>query len=363
VRGKINIVMIGPFSSLEVRGGIASVIASYLDSSLIERYEIHYLHTSSGSGPLGKLNAFFQATSRLIYLIVQKDIKVVHIHTASWRSFYRKSVFVFLTKLLKTKVLLHIHGGEFNLFFNTGNIFQKRIISYVLDISNHIVVLSKAWLPDIQRMTKNQKLTSLSNPVNMKYYQRDFKQDTDSSSKFEIIFLGGLIRAKGIYDLLESFPQIVKQVPNARLHLCGTGPIEKLKMKCSQLGVENSVVFHGWVSGESKISRILNSDLLILPSYNEGLPVSVIEAMAAGLPVVCTPVGGVPDIFVDGENGFFFTPGDQNALVERVLQLAQNPDLRLQMGRTNYVKARELFDLEKIINQLDSLYLDLSKEE
>lgn len=361
--GRINIVMIGPFSSSEVRGGIASVIASYMDSSLIDKYDVHYIHTSSGSGTFGKLKAFFQAALRLTSLIGKIDVKVVHIHTASWRSFYRKMIFVFLTKMLKTKVLLHIHGGEFNLFFNTGSRFQKKTIAHILNISDHIIVLSKAWLPDIQRMTKNQNLTPLSNPVNLKYYQRDTDQPENSTSNFDIIFLGGLSRAKGIYDLLESFPQIVQQAPSARLQLCGTGPIEELKEKCLQLGIADSVIFHGWVSGKEKISKILNSDMLILPSYNEGLPVSVIEAMAAGLPVVCTPVGGVPDIFIDGENGFLFSPGDKDSLVTQVVKLAKDPNLRLQMGRTNLAKANELFDLEKVINQLDLLYQSLSEEE
>ncbi len=353
------IVMIGPFPIAKVRGGITSVIASYFKSSLIEDYEVQYIHTSSSGGYFQKIKAFLQALKKLYHFIKTREVLVVHIHTASWRSFYRKMFFVYLSKVMKTRVLLHVHGGEFNLFYNANGGLHKKIITSVLDVSDSIVVLSESWLPNIQKMTNNLHLSALMNPVNLKEYPNRDIEKSNGREHFEIVFLGALSRAKGVYDLIESFPEILYQVPMARLHLCGIGPIEEMKELCKELKIENVVTFHGWVSGKEKISIVINSDMLILPSYNEGLPVSVIEAMAAGLPVVCTPVGGVPDIFENGLNGFLFPPGDKKALVRQVVKLAKDPSLRIQMSKTNRNTAEDLFDLEKIIERLGSVYQEM----
>ncbi len=136
----------------------------------------------------------------------------------------------------------------------------------------------------------------------------------------------------------------------------GNGEIEKVKNLCKGKNIQDNIHLLGFISGEEKIKNFHKADIFILPSYNEGLPVSVLEAMAAGLSIITTPVGGIPEAVEDGVNGFLVEPGNPEMLADRILKLLEDEELRERMGRKSLRIAKEKFDVNIIAEGLSKIY-------
>ena len=171
--------------------------------------------------------------------------------------------------------------------------------------------------------------------------------------------MGRLGKRKGVYDILEAAKRIKSD--NIRFYLYGDGDIESFKRLILKYNLENKVFLLGWASGKDKEQVFKCADIYILPSYNEGLPVSVLEAISYGLPVISTPVGGIPEIVQDKVNGFLIEPGDYYSLAEKIEILANDKELRYKMGRESFRIAKEKFDIAIISLQLKNLYKELLK--
>ena len=136
----------------------------------------------------------------------------------------------------------------------------------------------------------------------------------------------------------------------------------ELQSIINECGLSKIVRFEGWVSGDKKVELLNNTDVFILPSYTEGLPISILEAMSYRLPVISTPVGGIPEVVRDGENGFLIKPGDKDALHNAIVRLANDEELREKMGNISYSKVQPHLP-EIVAKELEDIYKKLVKEE
>jgi glycosyltransferase involved in cell wall biosynthesis len=346
MQNKSKILMVGP--DINSQGGISSVIKMYKDYGL----NISTLASYKDGNALAKLFVYgLFLVKYIVTLAVDKNVKLVHLHTASRGSFIRKSIAFKLAKLFHKKVIIHIHGAEFELFYNESPKFIKEIITKTLNDADLVIVLSKQWKDTIARISTSDKIKVLYNPTVIKVYSRIHSESTKA------VFMGRLGKRKGIYDVIES-AKLIKN-PNVEINLYGDGEIEKFDKLISDSDLHDKIKLPGWVSGEKKDEVLQNSDIFILPSYNEGLPMSILEAMAVGLPIISTPVGGIPEAVEDGVNGFLIQAGDYNALAEKIDLLASNQSLRVQMGQRGYNLAKEKFDIKIIIKQLQDIYDEL----
>ncbi|HVL76715.1 MAG TPA: glycosyltransferase family 4 protein, partial [Noviherbaspirillum sp.] len=164
---------------------------------------------------------------------------------------------------------------------------------------------------------------------------------------------------KGTYDLLRAVARVVKTHPDLKLVLAGDGEIERVRREVVRLGLTSHVEVLDWVSGRRKEALLERAAIYVLPSYCEGLPMSVLEAMAAGLPVVTTPVGGVPEAITDGLEGRLVVPGDVDALCEALDALLSQLELRRQMGQAARAKIETTFSATCVLPQLEQLYRQL----
>jgi glycosyltransferase involved in cell wall biosynthesis len=171
-----------------------------------------------------------------------------------------------------------------------------------------------------------------------------------------------LIHRKGHQYLLEAVPGIVGEVPDARFLLFGKGPLEgKLRGLCDDLGITDKVAFAGF---RSDLDRILGClDLVIHPALMEGLGVSLLQAAAAGVPIVGTRVGGIPEVVVDGVNGILVPPADTDAIVQAAVKLLQDPGLAARMGSEGRRIARERFSIEAMVKGNLEVYREVMGEE
>jgi glycosyltransferase involved in cell wall biosynthesis len=174
------------------------------------------------------------------------------------------------------------------------------------------------------------------------------------------LFLGRLGARKGVYDLLEAFVVVARHFPESRLRLGGDGDLDAVRNRAADLGIADRVDVLGWVSGEAKNQELAKADVYALPSYNEGLPMSVLEAMAAGLPVLTCPVGGIPDAVTNGVEGFLVPPGDVPALSSRLQALLADESLRQRMGDTARYRVQTQFSASAAIERVGVLYEELA---
>ena len=180
--------------------------------------------------------------------------------------------------------------------------------------------------------------------------------------KKQILFSGTLYAGKGYQDLVRAFAKIAKKYPDWNVVLAGNGEVEKGRAISKELGIANQVEFLGWVSGEQKAKAFRESMIFCLPSYAEGFPMAVLDAWAYGLPVITTPVGGIPDVARDGKNMLLFNPGDIDALAQQMEKMIVNEELRKSIADESILFAHTMFNLNTINKQLGNIYEELTRK-
>ena len=328
------------------KGGIAQVINAYS-----EFYPVfNHIKTTVCSSKLDNLLIFIIAIFKLLYFCIFKKIKIVHIHGASYNSFWRKYIFIHLSKFLRKKVIYHIHGAEFKNFFETHPISVNHVFKKV----DTVIALSSSWKSFFKYRIKHPDVKIVENVVVLPTVKK-----ITSDNFVHFLFLGELGHRKGIYDIIDAIYNIRESLNCcAKFHIGGNGEIDKVKRRISELGLDDIIIFEGWVSGEKKINLLNLADVYILPSYNEGLPISILEAMSYRLPIISTPVGGIPEILIQNDNGILIEPGDKRAIGEAILRMIDDMVFRHKAGESSYIKVRPYFP-DNVAKKLETIYIEL----
>lgn len=210
-------------------------------------------------------------------------------------------------------------------------------------------------------------ITVIPNGIDLSPYRQKAKRtskakaaDADAQGKrsFLIGTVARLSPEKGIDTLLDAAKIVVTSYPSARFVIAGTGPLEReLAQKVRDLRLENCVRMAGFVDNVPGLFSGL--DLYVLPSDTEGIPLALLEAMAAGLPVVATRVGGVPEVVVDGVTGFLVPPRQPKALAQAIVRLLVDPDLAKSMGASGRERAESMFDARVTAERTVQVYRDV----
>jgi glycosyltransferase involved in cell wall biosynthesis len=198
----------------------------------------------------------------------------------------------------------------------------------------------------------------IGNPIDTSIYKPGPRR-TGRSEAARLVFLGAIIKNKGVYDLVESAQLLKSHGLEPHFTIAGDREIDQLKAHCEAAGVEDLFEFPGWVSETKKLSLLWDSDLLILPSYAEGLPLCVLEAMACGLPIVCTDVGGLSDLVRHGDNGLVFRPGDIAALAQHISTLLKDDSMRRRIADNNVAKINRDYAVEMVAKRIEKLYSEV----
>jgi glycosyltransferase involved in cell wall biosynthesis len=282
--------------------------------------------------------------------------------------FLRYAAFILIVALFRTPVVVRVMGDGFGHFYGRSSPLLRWVIGLVLDRIDRFVVRAEALKQQFAGMVPPEKLQVVYGGIDTAEFDRPRARASDGGLR--VLFVGYLTKAKGVFDLLQAAPQVLARVPNVTFQLMGERvDIERnityidnpesnraiLLRLLAQPGVKEHVELLGVQSGEAKISTFVNADLLVLPSYSEAFPTVVLEAMAAGLPVVATPVGALPEAF-DERNIRFVEVGNVQQLAEAIAQLAQNPDCREQIGSYNRRVAHERFSLPAHAAQMAALF-------
>lgn len=357
---KKKLLLVGP--SPRLHGGVSTSVKNFLNSELKLKYKLIYLQTGKGaklqSSRLSVFSRTFYQLLSYLKLILFKKIDIIHIHSSSWGGFWRFSLYVFFGKLSNKNVIMHIHGAEFKSFYGESNIFLKFIISAVLESTERLIVLSKHWKDYFEEISPKVSKIIVENSVSLT--KLNIERNYNSDVK-KVLFLGGLTARKGVNELLEAIPKIKDKNENILFTVAGF-PLknEKLLLKRLERAEEQGLLdLRVNISNDTKSQLFLDSHIFLLQSFDEGLPFTILEAMSYGLPVVSTPVGAIPEVIVEEENGILISPGKSNQLVEKILELISNVDLLKKMQTANLLKIKNHYSTSVMINKIEKIYESL----
>lgn len=339
----------------DVRGGVSSVVNSYYDAGLNQMCELTYLPTMEDGSKLKKLIVAAGARIRFEHLIRQNDI--LHVHMSSDNSFYRKAVFIRRAYREKKKIIIHMHGSTFDLFYRERcNEKQKQEVRDIFAMADAVIALSEDWRKFLaENICHADKIQVIYNAVKLpEPYQKDY-------SNRKMLFLGILGQRKGTYDLIGALPEIFQKYPDAHIYFGGDGEREQAERLCREKGIADYVTFLGWVRGEEKERYLRECSIYVLPTYHEGMPMSILEAMSYGMAVVSTYVGGIPHIITDGENGLLCGAGKTEQLQEALGKVLGNAELRERLGCNAVRKIAADFDIQKNCRLLMQIYTQMMR--
>lgn len=371
----MKIILVGPYLRF---GGVSRYVKDLLSGS--EEFELFDTarpekeKIRSGTGYIEAFNTgFIRVLSglcitarnilRFPIVLMRSEADIIHICGVSYFPFWENAFYCTIGRLLGKRITLH-YLGAFDQFYEPAGKIHKYLIRRVLKIPDRIMLLSEKVMNLVSSFIATEKLSVLPSSVNTTRFNVPNREFPAIPGEVRILFVGGLDPfRKGVYDLLEATKLILPKAPLVKLVMTGGSSFDEVESKWKSMDLKNSVEFLGWFDEENLPSLYASCDILALPSYNEGLPYVIIEALSSGLPIVASRVGGIPEVVSNGENGFIIEPGDIDALSRRFLELIRNTELRISMSRNNRVKAVNEYSLQHVLSELNRIFNSLLSAE
>lgn len=352
------VVMVGP--SPELLGGMASVCGQMAALGYDDRYtlEVFPLTFSTGAGEstFGRVGRHVGHLQRLAQTLRRTNASIVHIHTCSGFSFDRSVADMAVARTLGCRVVLHIHGAAFDRFFNDAGPLRRRWIAGSLARADAVVALSEAWRRKLETISPAARLTVIENAVEV----QPVETVRGHAGPCRFVLLARMDAWKGIDDLLDAGATLRAKDCAFELVLAGpdgtAGDACVLAEKIGRRGLESAVRYAGPVRGQDKIDLLRWADAYVQPSHHEGMPISLLEALAYGLPIVATNVGAVPEVVRDGVHGRLVPPHRSDLLAAAMGEMARRGELRCSLSAAAVELARDRFSLARFERDLLAVY-------
>lgn len=338
------------------RGGMRSVVEAYERDGFIAQQDVKLIRSHDEGSLWRRQLILLGALVIYLWTLTTCKVELVHCHASVRGGFWRKAIFAAIARAFGIPVLFHLHGSETKKFYREQMRWVQGVISRELERASRVLVLSESWKTFVLSIAPKSRPVVVPNYVCIPPQPRPAPRST-----VNLLFLGLVGPRKGVFDLLQAFANGQKQFPGLRLTIAGNGEIERAKDAARACGILDAVTFAGWVDGPGKTALLELADIYILPSYNEGLPMSVLEAMAYRLPVITTTVGGIPELITDRAHGWLLEPGDVAGLERAIVTLASSPAMREQLGLAGYERVSRHYSKSVVLPLLRSVYLECSR--
>lgn len=356
MRSKVGILMVG--SSTKVKGGMTTVVQSFLQHHFSAPIKLTYIATHSERGKLYNSLFFTKSLIRIFFHLIIKRPIIVHVHMSERGSFVRKYIIFRMAKTLRKKVFVHTHGAEFKEYYLSASPVIQKMITGMLKNADKIIALGESWEKTLLQIEPKASTAVLMNSVPIPVNSGRAPDQTF----FSILFLAVLIQRKGILDLIAASAQVIQEAKKQRrqviFHIAGDGELMKRAKKLvADYGLSDSYRFYGWIGEQQKKELLFNADLFVLPSYNEGLPMSILEALSYGIPIISTKVGSINEAVIEGENGYLIKAGDIQALASRMLDIMNSPSSN-EMRIASRKLAEDKFSDKQYFEQVEEMYMN-----
>lgn len=360
---KEKILFLGPVPPPYMGPTVATEII--LKSALKDRFQLIHLDTSdrrdlSTLGALDFQNFYLAAKHYCILLwrIVSCRPKIVYIPVSQTTIGYLKdSIFIIIAALFRRKIVCHLRGGNFRNWYQSASSLTRWYVRRVHSLVDAQIVLGERLRALFDYLMPSQRIFVVPNGRDFSRF--DKKPDTQSPIK--VLYLGNLIREKGALDVIRAIPAVYPKYPDVEFILAGDWTDEGVRREALEYLKQHPqlpIRLPGTVTGKSKHDLLSCADIFVFPSYYapEGHPWVVVEAMAAGLPVISTDQGAIAEYVIDGDNGYIVDKKSPDMIAEKIAVLAGDPALRRAMGR----RSRELYERnlteEKLVERLTGVF-------
>ena len=283
-------------------------------------------------------------------------LALVHVHFGDCGSAVRKGAVVVASRLAGVPTVLHLHAVELDHLYRVSPPPLRWLIRLPFRVASTNIVLGQGfrrWLVDELGVAAD-KVEVVPNGVAVE--SRPLRPLAAGAGPVELLFLGNLEPRKGVADLLAALAALPPGTPGWRLTLAGGGRLEGYRRRAEDLGIGNRVRFSGWVDRREAQALLAHADALVLPSHREGLPLVILEALGCGTPVLCTPVGAIPELLTDGDTALFCAPGDRADLSRRLGELIASPNLRQRLSERGRRLFAERFTIDAFMASLLDVY-------
>jgi glycosyltransferase involved in cell wall biosynthesis len=360
---RTTVLLCGPHR--DAVSGVSTHLNLLMGSSLAEDFELaHFQVGSEGrdEGALSRLVRLAWSPLALFATILFRHVDVVHLNTSlNRRAYWRDLAYLLVAKLLRARVCYQVHGGALPQAFFGGRPLATRLLRWSLRLPDIVVVLASVELEAYRAFVPEQLVVALPNGIDCRPYARVPTVRSRPDRPLQLVYIGRLAREKGLYEMLQGLRLALRLGVDARLVVAGEGPeADALHRYAVALGIGTRVSFIAPVFGEAKVRLLGMADVSVLPSYAEGMPYALLEAMAAGIPVLATPVGAIPDVASDGMHGYLVPPRDPAAIAEAIARFAADRERLSWMSRACRKRVLAAYSIERLAGELALHYRSLA---
>ena len=352
-----RVLIVGPLPP--PMGGVQLMIDMQLHSSLARTFELATVDTSKRQlrwaveNPTWKTPFYFlRDFGRLLRGLMTFRPHVVLVHAAPSLSFLRDWVFMVTARLSGARVVCHYHG-TLHTKFPSGETPRGRALGrFLMGAANQVIVLGPTYQREMGDAW-HRTLAWAPNVCDVDLYRaipRDEPAPWLAPGDRPVLFIGRLSAPKGLYDLYDAIPRVLERHPSAKFVMVGVAENEAMepvvRAEADRRGISERLVFRGSLDGREKAAAYATSQMIVVPSWTEAFPLVIPEAMAAGLPIIASAVGAIPDFVKDGEDGFLVPPRDPTALAAAIVRLLDDEEMRRRMSERVRERAPREFAIE-----------------
>jgi glycosyltransferase involved in cell wall biosynthesis len=252
-----------------------------------------------------------------------------------------------------------MHGGDLPQRFSRRHRLLEKLLRLSMRLPDAIVVLARSEFEAYRNFVPGQRVVAVPNAIDYTPYAQTAHASVDPAAPLRLLYIGRLSREKGLFEAMNGLRFAHSQGSKARWFIAGSGPDEMaLRQFAKDLRLSEDVIFVGPAFGAAKMALLNDADVLVLPSYAEGLPYALLEAMAAGMPAITTRVGAIPDVVVDGLHGLFVPLKDSHAIGEAILHLDDNRPLLADMRVACRQRIVSGYTVDRLADAFADLYSD-----
>jgi len=353
-----RLLLIGPLPP--PLGGVQLIVDMQLRSSLAREFELHVVDTSKRElrwaveNPTWKTPLYFARDFlRLVRTLLRVRPDAALVHATSSPSILRDWMFMVTARLFGARVICHYHGTLHARFPSGESRIGRAVGRLLMSVARRVIVLSPTYQRELGKAWKRDDLVCAPNMADVALF-RSMPADTPApwlaSGERAVLFVGRMSAPKGIYDLFDAIPRVIGRHPEARFVLVGVAESDAMepviRAEAARRGIAERVTFLGSLEGRDKAAAFVTSEMIVVPSWTEAFPLVIPEAMAAGLPVIATAVGAIPDFVKEGEDGFLIAPRNPPELADRICRLLDDEGLRRRIGERVRERAPREFAIE-----------------
>jgi glycosyltransferase involved in cell wall biosynthesis len=339
-------------------GGVGTLIRYLMDEWTVrpEPPQVRVIDTRGTGGNGGMVLHFLKSVGLVLASGATGRLGIMHIHMNANGSAVRKSMLCLLGNLFGAPVILHLHGADFREFYFRLPAAGQKILRFVLNSARYVIVLGGGWREFLVANIGVEPHKIVIVPNGVPRPTEAAKPALASRESVHITFLGRLGARKGVPELLEAFqsPQLLTRSWTATI--AGDGQVEEFRAAAAKVGLKDRVTLPGWVDRDTAHGLLRRSEIFVLPSHQEAMPIAILEALAHGLAVVATPVGAIPEFLTDGQTAVLVPPGAPRELADALARLIDDADERRRLGAAGYQLFLNSLDISVIAERLLKLY-------